>query len=192
MKTPLTTAKAYLQMLEGLLDEGNPDAKLYAQKASQSVNRLNELIGELLDVSKIRLGKLNYTITTFDFNELIASTVENMQLTSQSHTIIKTGSVKDNVSGDKERLQQVIINLLSNAIKVSVKDNGIGIAAENLNKIFEKYHRIEDHAVQFQGLGIGLFISYEIIQRHNGELWAESEPGKGSVFHFRIPISFNI
>jgi PAS domain S-box-containing protein len=212
MKTPLTTAKAYLQMLEGLLDEGNPDAKLYAQKASQSVNRLNELIGELLDVSKIRLGKLNYTISTFNFNELIASTVENMQLTSQSHTIIKTGSVKDNVSGDKERLQQVIINLLSNAIKyspgekevfvsiaqdgdsikVSVKDNGIGIASENLNKIFEKYHRIEDHAVQFQGLGIGLFISYEIIQRHNGKLWAESEPGKGSVFHFRIPISFNI
>ncbi len=212
MKTPLTTAKAYLQMLEGLLDEDNAEAKLYAHKASQAVNRLNELIGELLDVSKIRLGKLNYTITTFNFNALIASTLENMQLTSQSHTIIKTGSVKDNVSGDKERLQQVIINLLSNAIKyspgekevfvsvaqegdsikVSVKDKGIGIAAENLNKIFEKYHRIEDHAVQFQGLGIGLFISYEIIQRHNGELWAESEPGKGSVFHFSIPISSNI
>lgn len=212
MKTPLTTAKAYLQMLECLLDEDNAEAKLYAHKASQAVNRLNELIGELLDVSKIRLGKLNYTITTFNFNELIASTVENMQLTTQSHTIIKTGSVKDNVSGDKERLQQVIINLLSNAIKyspgekevfvsidqdgdsikVSVKDKGIGIAAENLNKIFEKYHRIEDHAVQFQGLGIGLFISYEIIQRHNGELWAESEPGKGSAFHFRIPISSNI
>ena len=212
MKTPLTTAKAYLQMLELLLDEKNEDAKLYAKKASQSANRLNELISELLDVSKIRLGKLNYTFTSFNFDEMIESTVENMQLTSQTHTIIKTGKVCDEVTGDKERLQQVVINLLTNAIKyspgsekvfinltlekdkitLSVKDAGIGIAQQSLDKIFEKYHRVEEHAVHFQGLGIGLFISYEIIQRHHGKLWAESEPGKGSTFYFTIPVNSNL
>lgn len=212
MKTPLTTAKAYLQMLELSLDENDEDTNLYAKKASQAVSRLNELIGELLDVSKIRLGKLNYTISTFNFNDMINSTVENMQLTSPIHTIIKKGKVKAAVTGDKERLQQVIINLLSNAIKyspgedkvyitvsqqmntikVSVKDTGIGIAAPSLQKIFDKYHRVEEHAVHFQGLGIGLFISYEIIQRHNGKLWAESEEGKGSTFYFTLPVSSDL
>jgi PAS domain S-box-containing protein len=211
MKTPLTTAKAYLQMLELMLDNNNDEANLYAKKASQSVERLNELISELLDVSKIRLGKLNYTITTFNFNQLLDSTVENIQLTSTTHTIIKTGKVNDEVTGDKERLQQVIINLLTNAIKyspradkvfinieqendkikVAVKDTGIGIAQQSLDKIFEKYHRVEEHSVRFQGLGIGLFISYEIIQRHHGKLWAESEPGKGSTFYFTLPVNIN-
>ena len=209
MKTPLTTAKAYLQMLELLLDENDEEANLYAKKASQSVNRLNELIGELLDVSKIQLGKLNYNITTFDFNDMIDTTVENIQLTSTTHTIVKTGKVNEKVTGDKDRLQQVVINLLTNAIKysphaekvyinvgqildrinVSVIDTGIGIAQQSLDKVFEKYHRVEEHAVQFQGLGIGLFVSYEIIQRHHGKLWAESELGKGSTFNFTLPLS---
>ncbi len=208
MKTPLTTAKGYLQMLEIVLDEENEEGNLYAKKASQSVNRLNELISELLDVSKIRLGKLNYTITNFDFNEMIRTAVESVQLTSQSHTILQTGTMNGLVKGDADRLQQVVINLLTNAIKyspdadnvqlnleqqndtvtVSVKDTGIGIAQQSLNKIFDKYYRVEEHAVNFQGLGVGLFISYEIIQRHDGKLWAESEPGKGSTFYFTIPL----
>ncbi len=211
MKTPLTTIKAYLQMLDLCLDETHEEANLYVKKANQSINRLNELVSELLDVSKIRLGKLNYTITTFNFNDMIESTIENIQLTSPKHTIINTGKVCDEVTGDKDRLQQVVINLLNNAIKyspgakevfirieqekeiikVSVKDTGIGISKQSLNKIFEKYHRIDEHAVHFQGLGIGLFISYEIIQRHHGKLWAESEPNKGSTFYFTIPLDTN-
>jgi PAS domain S-box-containing protein len=209
MKTPLTTAKAYLQMLELTLDESDEEATLFTKKANQSVDRLTELVSELLDVSKIRLGKLQYTLATFNFNEVIDDTVESMQLTTATHKIIKSGVVSDQVYGDKNRLQQVIINLLSNAIKyspgekevfittelkgdtiqVSVKDAGIGIAQNSLYKIFDKYHRIEEHAVHFQGLGIGLFISFEIIQRHNGKLWAESEPGKGSVFYFTLPLN---
>ena len=209
LKTPLTTAKAYLQMLEFSLDPKEEEANLFAKKASQSVNRLNELITELLDVSKIEFGKLNYTNTTFSINDMIKSTVQNMQLTSPTHSLIITGRVNDEIIGDKERLQQVVINLLSNAIKyspgeekvfinigkengnlkISIKDTGIGIAKQSLNKIFDKYHRIEEHAAHFQGLGIGLFISYEIIQRHNGKLWAESEDGKGSTFYFTLPVN---
>lgn len=209
LKTPLTTAKAYLQMLELALDTTNNEAILYTKKAGQAVNRLNDLIGELLDVSKIRLGKLNYNITSFNFNDMVNRTVENIQLTSTTHKILQSGEVFDEVMGDNDRLQQVIINLLTNAIKyspqaesvlihvhqkadtvhVSVHDKGIGIAPQNIHRIFDKYHRVEEHAVQFQGLGIGLFISFEIIQRHNGNLWVESEPGKGSTFYFSLPVS---
>lgn len=209
MKTPLTTAKAYLQMLELTLDESNEEASLFTRKANQSVDRLEELVSELLDVSKIRLGKFHYNLSIFDFNELIEDTIESIQLTSPIHKIIKSGKVNDQVFGDKYRLQQVVINLLSNAIKyspgseevfiaisqevdtikVSVTDTGIGIAQASLVTIFDKYHRIEEHAVHFQGLGIGLFISYEIIQRHKGVLWAESETGKGSTFYFTLPIT---
>ena len=207
MKTPLTTAKAYLQLLELSLDETNEKAILYARKASLSVKRLNELITELLDVSKIQYGKLNYNISSFDFNQMIDNSVEDMQYSNPKHKIVKTGSIQQEITGDKNRLQQVVINLLSNAIKyspesatvfvnvmeenneikVSVKDSGIGISKYNLEKIFDRYYRVEEHAIQFQGLGIGLYISYEIIKRHQGKLWAESELGKGSIFHFTLP-----
>ena len=211
LKTPLTTAKAYLQMLELSLDKNAGKVNLFAKKASQSVNRLNTLISDLLDVSKIKQGKLNYTVTTFNFNTMVLAAMENIQLTSPHHTIIKSGQVTDLVTGDEERLQQVVCNLLSNAIKyspksdkvylnfeqndesiiLSVKDTGIGIQMESQKKIFEKYHRIEEHAVQFQGLGIGLFISHEIIERHYGQLWVESKLGEGSTFHFTIPVNSN-
>ena len=208
MKTPLTTVKAYLQLLELNLEGENTTANLYAKKANQSVGRLNDLISELLDVSKIQNGKLNYNITSFNFDEMIDHTIENIQYTSSTHTIVKTGNVHKEVTGDKDRIQQVVINLLSNAIKyspgktkvfidikmhennvnVAVKDDGIGIAPNHLSKIFERYYRVEDHAIQFQGLGIGLFISSEIIHRHQGEILAESEEGKGSTFSFSIPV----
>ena len=209
MKTPLTIAKAYMQLLEISLGKDNENANLYAKKASQSVARLNELITELLDVSKIQHGKLDYNISAFNFNELVDNTVEDIQHTSQKHTIIKSCKILQPVTGDKDRLQQVIINLLSNAIKyspaasaiyinasekngsltVSVKDNGIGISSQHLQKIFDRYYRVEEHAIEFQGLGIGLYISFEIIRQHHGRLWAESKPGEGSTFYFTLPVS---
>jgi signal transduction histidine kinase len=208
MKTPLTTAKAYLQLTEQAIGTTNEPAYLYAKKASSSIDRLHGLISELLDVSKIQHGKLAYNISRFNFNEMLDSTIEGIQYASPKHTIIKKGKVKQEVTGDRNRLQQVLINLLSNAvkyspdanevlvyveeqddnIKVAVKDKGIGLSPNSLEKIFERYYRVEEHAVQFQGLGIGLFISYEIIRRHKGTLWVESEQGKGSTFYFTLPI----
>ncbi len=209
MKTPLTTAKAYLQLLELSLGTENETANLYAKKASLSVARLNGLITELIDVSKIQHGKLDYTISTFDFNDMLDTTVQDIQHSTTTHTLIKTGRLAHTVTGDKDRLQQVIINLLNNAIKyspnaflvfihieeqngeihLSVKDDGIGISKEHLKKVFERYYRVEEHAIQFQGLGIGLFISCEIIRRHHGQLWAASEEGKGTTFHFTLPLN---
>lgn len=206
MKTPLTSVKAYLQLMEMNLDE-NHDAYLYTKKASDAVERLNKLISELLDASKIQHGKLNYTNSAFDFDMMIADTIENVQYSSITHKIIKIGSIKKQFLGDKDRLQQVVINLLTNAIKyspnaqeiivklyqenkhlqVSVIDKGIGMPEKHLGKVFERYYRVQEHSVQFQGLGIGLYISYDIIKRHNGNMWVESTLGDGSTFHFTLP-----
>lgn len=208
MKTPLTTAKGYLELLLLTIGEENPTPLLYAQKASNSIERLHDLVAELLDASKIQNGKLNYNISTFDFNEMLDETIENIQRGSSSHIITKHGKSLHTIKADKNRLQQVIINLLTNAIKyspnansvlvevvekenvlqVSVKDYGIGMNKEHLDKIFDRYYRVQEHAVHFQGLGIGLYISYDIIKRHEGIMWAESEPGTGSTFYFTIPI----
>jgi PAS domain S-box-containing protein len=208
MKTPLTSVKAYLQLLEMSVDKSNTDALLYTRKAISSVERLKNLISELLDVNKIQHGQLNITFNEFDFNEMVNNAVEDIQYNSPNHKIIKTGRIDQLVYGDKERLQQVIVNLLSNAvkyspgshevsitvgleekqIKVAVKDSGIGIANSNLLKIFGRYFRVEGQDFHSQGLGIGLFISMNIIERHNGKLWAESEQGKGSIFYFTIPL----
>jgi signal transduction histidine kinase len=161
-----------------------------------------------LDTSKIKSDNFDLDNTEFDFNEMISSAVEGVQYASPAHSIIKSGEISKAVTGDKERLKQVVINLLTNAVKyspqgdkvfvtvvheigevkVSVKDSGIGIRKENLEKVFERYYREEQRVIHFQGLGIGLYISYDIIRRHKGKLWAESEPGKGSTFYFTIPM----
>ena len=206
MKTPLTSMKAYLQLLEMSLHEDDPNF-IYAKKASEATERLNKLISELLDASKIQHGKLNYHNTTFNFEEMIDSTIENVQYSSITHKIIKLGSISKHFWGDRDRLQQVVINLLTNAIKyspnanevivkiekennqvhVSVTDNGVGMSDKHLEKVFDRYYRVEEHSIQFQGLGIGLYISYDIIKRHSGDMWVESVLGEGSTFHFTLP-----
>ena len=207
MKTPLAATKGYLQLLEMTLDK-DTESTLYINKALGAVNRLNNLITELVEVGKLQNGKLDYKITFFDFNKMVDETIEDQRNTSTDYTIIKKGSATSEIKGDHGRLQQVVINMVNNAIKYSpdekkivvttkekngqlifsVKDRGIGISKENLEHIFKRYFRVEDQAMRFQGMGIGLFISNEIIKRHHGKMWTESEIGKGSTFYFSIPV----
>jgi PAS domain S-box-containing protein len=208
LRTPLTSAKAYIQLVENsMLQKNNPDV-IYVKKAGASIERLNSLVLELLDVSKIQHGKLGLNTSSFNFNNMLADAVESVQIASKKHTIITSGEIKNKITGDEQRLKQVVINLLTNAVKyspeadkvfvhaslednlvkVSIKDTGIGIGKRNLNKIFERYFREEGQPGHFQGLGIGLSVSKEIIRRHNGKIWAESEPGKGSTFYFTLPV----
>src|SRR5665213_324638 len=213
LRTPLTTTKLYIHLLkgnlseEGLLKNNNPEQNLFfVQKAEQSVERLQMLIEELLDVNKIKLGKLDLNITDFNFNEMLDNAIEDVQASTYNHTFIKKGLISLPFKGDKDRLQQVVINLLTNAakyspesdkvfitvteeeemIKVAVKDQGVGIKKENLKKIFDLYFR-EESAHPFQGFGIGLSIASEIVHRHNGKIWAESERGQGTTVYFTIP-----
>ena len=206
LKTPLTSVKAYLQLLErNLLENEN---RVYVERANRHIQKLQELIGDLLDVSKIQAGKLELSKSEFDFDKFLTESIESFQHTATKHKIIKAGQYLEPITADRHRIEQVLINFLSNAIKyspksdkilvtvssdekyvkVSITDYGIGISADNLSNIFKKFYRVENVSKYFEGLGIGLFISSEIISRHKGTVGVESEEGKGSTFYFTLPI----
>jgi signal transduction histidine kinase len=175
----------------------------------KQVDKLSKLIVELLDATKIENGQLQFSKEDFDINGLINETVEEMQRSSISHKINVELCDTKMITGDRNRIGQVIINLISNAIKYSpeaseilinsaiesnkikicVQDHGIGIPASKLKIVFDRFFRITgDNRGTFPGLGLGLFISSEIIKRHHGEIFAESEEGKGSTFCFMLPL----
>lgn len=209
LKTPVTTIKAYGQIAESMLEENGDEATLSViKRMGAQINKLTALIGNLLDFTRIQIGKLLYNNTLFDFNELVKEVTIDMQETSYAHEIKYEPGTEVKVFGDKDKLAQVLTNLISNAIKyspgadtiviytepnkngieLSVQDFGIGISAENLQNIFQQFYRVTgDSPSTFPGLGIGLFICSEIIARHRGRIWADSVPGKGSIFHIWLP-----
>jgi PAS domain S-box-containing protein len=211
LKTPLTSIKAYTQVLERMLNKKGEtkEAGMIARMDAQ-LNRLTTLIGDLLDVTKISSGKLQFNDREFDFNSHVKELISDLQHTTSKHTLIENLKPAGLVYGDKERIGQVITNLVSNAIKYSpnadkiiintalenneitlcVQDFGIGIAQKNLGKVFEQFYRVSgDMQHTFPGLGLGLYISSEIIKREGGRIWVESIEGQGSTFCFALPIS---
>ncbi len=205
LKTPLTSLKAYMQMLEKI--EKNAQAVAFLAKCSYQIRRLEKLIQDLLDVSKINGSSLSYTIKRFNIADALRESVSASQLSSATHEIIIGANPDIFILGDRNRIEQVITNFIANAIKyspeanrvyvssvhkgdnviVSVKDFGIGISSEHLEGLFDRFYRVETTAMRFEGLGLGLFISSEILRRHNGNFWIESEVGKGSTFFFKLP-----
>jgi PAS domain S-box-containing protein len=208
LKTPMTSLNGYLQIIDRSLPADDKN-KPFIQKALAQINKLSGLISDLLDVSKIEAGKLPFTYAVFNLPQLIEEVVDLMQYSTKSHRIIICSDIDDlHVNGDKQRIEQVIINLISNAIKyspqadhinisvslqdnkaiVAVQDFGIGINKEQHDRIFSRFYRVDDLASHISGLGIGLYISNEIITRHQGKLSVDSETGKGSTFKFEIPV----
>jgi signal transduction histidine kinase len=207
LKTPLTSIKIYIQLLERALETDGKDAGTYVKKAKTYVERINTLIADLLDVSKIQAGRLALNPSEFAFDSLIQHSVAEMQMVTKQHLITVQGETKVTVNADKERLEQVMTNLLSNAIKyspeadkievsvgtrskkafVEVRDYGIGINRDHQRKIFERFYRVQESSDHFSGLGIGLYISDEIIQRHGGRIGLRHRKGPGSTFYFEIP-----
>jgi signal transduction histidine kinase len=211
LKTPVTSLKAYVQVLQAkfvkLRDE---KTVIHLAKIDTQINKLTSLIGDLLDVTKIEGGKLKFHSEYFYFDELVSEIIEEVQRTTDQHELIKEGIVKKTIYADRERIGQVITNFLTNAIKysprskriiiksfetkdavqLSVQDFGLGIAKEKREHIFERFYReTGPEEITFPGLGLGLYISAQIIQRQQGEIWVESEKGKGSTFFFKIPLN---
>lgn len=206
LKTPLTSIKAFNQLMLRI----NDPQKLtgFIQKSASHVLRLEKLINDLLDVTRINAGKMEYNMESFNFREMLTDSIDGVQHTAPSHQIIFENAENVYYTGDRFRLEQVVNNLLTNAIKyspqsnkvlvncvvrheddsliVSVQDFGIGIEEKNLTRLFERYYRVDNTAMRFEGLGLGLFISAEILKRHHGSFWIESEPDKGSTFFFRL------
>lgn len=215
LKTPVTTIKGYVQLLKKM--RANSEDKFLVNSLNtieNQVNKLNSLIGDLLDISRMESGKLPLNKKDFSLVELVTETIEDIKASDDSHHInfeLKHSSDIE-VHADKERLTQVLNNLLTNAIKyspaasnvdvelftdgrcaiVSVKDYGIGIDSNELTKIFERFYRVSgDDEETFPGFGIGLFIVKDILDRHQGKIWVESEKEQGSKFFFSLPLQKN-
>ena len=207
LKTPLTSIKAYIQLLER--SDLKEQEKKYVAKANSNVKKLNNLIGDLLDVSKVQSGQLRLNIAPFELKKMINESIENVQHMYSSHKLIVQGEIPEVVlHGDILRLEQAMNNLLLNAIKYSpaanavyvhtqllnnevkieVIDQGIGIAEENQERIFDRFYRAKELSPVISGLGMGLFIAAEIIKRHQGRIGVNSTPGEGSKFYIILPI----
>lgn len=209
LKTPITSLKMFVDLQTKQLNEKDPTkAKYYNERIRDQANRLKELTNDLLDVSRIQTGKLRFNKEIFDISEVVKDTVEGLQASTKHHHIIIKSSGKHRVQADKYRIYQVLVNLITNAVKyspkamriivkvkkikhnivVSVQDFGIGIDQSEQHKIFEKLYQVTDPEEKtFPGLGLGLYISKQIIERHEGKIWVKSKKRKGATFFFCLP-----
>jgi len=212
LKTPLTSIKAYIQLLAKKLDNNNDEFVANAlTKAGNQVNKMANLIYGFLDLSRLESGKLQIKMQDFDINKLLAENIAEAQLINNNHLIIFNAAGEVMVHADRERIGQVINNFLSNAIKyspkdstvtittktcddeieVSVSDTGVGIKPKDQEKLFQRFYRVDSDEINNItgfGIGIGLYLASEIIQRHKGKIWVNSEENKGSTFSFSLPI----
>lgn len=211
LKTPVTSIKAYGQTLEMYFRrKGDVKAADRLHKLDLQVDKLTKLISDLLDVTKIQSGKMLFHESEFDFNELIKEIVEEVQRTAPKHKIKMQLQKGRTITGDRDRIGQVLANLLINAVKYSpqtdtviisseanknsvqifVKDFGVGIPQSMQERIFEQFFRVSGNKQEtFPGLGLGLYISRQIIQREGGKIWVDSTEGKGSTFFVELPLN---
>ena len=207
LKTPLTSLNGYLQFLQRKVEKGNAmEAPAFDQPLKQ-VRQMTAMINGFLNVSRLDSGKIHIEKTRFDMADLIKESQEEHLELYASHKIILRSVPEVYVDADRAKVAQVINNLVSNAVKystngtiiqiscevagdvlrVGVSDHGIGIREQDVSRLFERYYRVENNS-NVSGFGIGLYLSAEIIERHGGKIWAESEIGKGSIFYFELPL----
>lgn len=211
LKTPIAVLRGYAQLLQR---KGSGALNAQALSAIEGqTRRLNDLVNELLDVSRLRLGRLELRLETFDLVGLVREVVDRFGLLTPpgeaSRLRIEVQEPELVGDWDRSRIDQVLTNLVSNALKyspeggdvlvevrrrgddalVSVKDQGIGIPEEQQDRIFEPFGRATNARVKkIEGAGLGLHISKEIVERHGGAVWFTSEEGKGSTFYFTLPL----
>ncbi len=199
----LSTELLSLQLKEKKYDEMPPMIK----RSKNNLDRLNKMIGELYNATKINSGNINLEKMPYHFGEMISETIETLLILQPQYIIIVEGDGDFMVEGDRYRMMEVVSNYLGNGIKysdgsnevvltilkedatvtVSVKDKGLGISPAQLPFIFERFFRAEK-TKNLEGLGLGLFLCQRIIHAHYGKVWAESEEGNGSTFYFSVPL----
>lgn len=211
LKTPITTINIFAELLDTkLTKKTNKEAHRILSKMKNQIKEMNNLINDLLDVTRIQLGKLELQKENFLLREFLQETIEDIQATTIKHHITLKCPTQMHIDADKQRLWQILANLLNNAIKYSpkgglihvlvqrkpryvvihVKDYGVGISRENQQYVFDRYFREEGSSErQFAGLGLGLYLAQQIIHLHNGRIWVKSTPGKGATFSFTLPIA---
>ncbi|QDW24385.1 PAS domain S-box protein [Pedobacter sp. KBS0701] len=209
LKTPLTSLTGYVQLLQSKAKKsGDSFTSTALEKANNQLKKMTGMINSFLNVSRLESGKIHIEKQNFDLSDLISEMGAEFRVTTNSHSIIfhQAGAVF--VNADRDKIGHVVTNLISNAVKyspagtaisincriedsnavVSVSDEGRGISKEDIEKLFERYYRVNDQSQTIAGFGIGLYLCSEILERHNGRIWVDSEPGKGSTFQFSLPI----
>lgn len=209
LKTPLAALKLQTNLLHRqLVRQGLQASSPAFSRMETQLDKVTRLVEDLLDVSKIQAGSLAYRQEPVDLDTLLLETVETVQQSSLSHTIVVRGVVQTSLLGDRDRLGQVFTNLLSNAIKYSpdaqtvemelatsaeaitirISDHGLGIPREHLDRIFDRFYRVPNvNQRAIPGLGMGLYIVAEIVKHHGGTITVESALGKGSTFTVTLP-----
>ncbi|WP_158799118.1 ATP-binding protein [Pedobacter sp. L105] len=211
LKTPLTSLNGYTQILLQKAQKSEDRFNISAlEKVTSQIKKMTSMINGFLNISRLESGKIHLQKERFFFDKLIEELVEETQLTTPTHqiTIVKSAHVE--IFADRDKIGSVISNLLSNAVKYSpqakdievicevkekqvrfsVKDYGMGINPHDLEKLFDRFYRVEGNQTQhISGFGIGLYLSAEIIERHHGNIAVTSEIGKGSTFYFNLPLN---
>ncbi|RNL54601.1 efflux RND transporter permease subunit [Pedobacter jejuensis] len=208
LKTPLTAISGFVQVLQSRARKSEDTYALNAlNRAYNQIRKMTSMINGFLNVSRLESGKLLIEKNVFRLDELLVELIEESDIVQFSHEIILSVDEPIEVNADRDKIGSVVSNLLSNAVKyspsgtrvdvkckilnnkafVSVSDNGIGIDKIDLEKLFDRYYRVGKHHT-VSGFGIGLYLSAEIIERHNGKIGVDSEVDKGSTFYFEIPL----
>ncbi len=211
LKTPLTSLKAYVQMLEQVIKQEGDGFKINVlEKATRQLNKMSVMINGFLNIARFESGKIHLDMEEFLLDELITEIMEeNASLvTTHQVTLKPCGPLK--VFADKNKIGNVLSNLLNNAVKyspagklievtcevkgdnaqVSVKDEGIGIKPADIEHLFDRFYRVQNNETKnIAGFGIGLYLSAEIVERHSGHIWVESLFGKSATFYFTLPLA---
>jgi PAS domain S-box-containing protein len=210
LKTPLTSLNGILQVTGAKL-KNSEDRFLSGamQKANLQVKKMIKIINGFLNVSRLESGKILIEKQKFQLETLVEEVIEEINLTTSSHHIHFSPCPPVAVTADRDKISSVVSNLIGNAIKyspngtdisinclisdgkawISIKDKGMGVRPEDTKKIFERYYRVQsEDSRHISGFGIGLYLSAEIVRRHDGEIWVESVVGKGSTFYFNLPL----
>lgn len=215
LKTPLTSIRAYAEfLLEEFYRTGDTGSASLLQKLDTQINRLTQLVHDMFDTTQISEGKMNLRLARFDLGELIEEQVAVLQHLSDRHRLVYHPCGPTWVKADRDRIGQVLTNLVANAVKYSpkggnvtlhceteegnkiavhVQDKGIGIPAEQQEKVFDRFFRINNKNTEtLPGIGLGLYITAGIIRRHGGTIRVESKVNEGSVFVFTLATDINI
>ncbi|MDD4954666.1 MAG: PAS domain S-box protein [Candidatus Omnitrophica bacterium] len=212
LRTPLTAIKESISIvMDGTAGSLNDDQKNFLEMSRRNVDRLARLINDVLDYQKLESGKFEFHFLENDINEVIREVEKIMVSVAKDKgldIVLKLEEDLPKIQCDRDKIVQVLANLINNAIKftekggitissakldniveIKVEDTGIGIKKEDLPRLFKAFEQLEAGKDRKTGsTGLGLAISKEIIERHKGEIWAESEIGRGSVFHFTLPV----
>jgi len=216
LRTPLASLKAVVETMQDGALEDPPAAQRFLQRAENEVDVLTQMVEELLELSRIESGQVPFRFRATAVSNLLLGPMDRLRPQAQRKEIEMALDVPANlppVLADEERVQRVVTNLLHNAVKftpeggqvtvqarlhpenidelvISVSDSGVGITAEDLPRIFERFYKSDRARTRNGGgTGLGLAISRHIVQAHHGRIWVKSSEGKGSTFFFTLPVS---